>query len=239
MSVQSIHAFAEKVALVTDGDDPVGRAVALQLALQGAYVIVGFSRISESGKSALAEMQNLGTLASAVESDVATVGGARDLVGAVEGMFGRLDFLINCLKFRDDSPFEETTDKIFEGTLGANVKAAFFVTQAAVRLMKSRPKPKIVNVASAIDTPEAERNVLFAASQAALVGLTESLALALPKNFRVNAIAVSQKKRAAENLDAELFPRVSGVSADDSARAVCYLLSAEAIGLNGQILTIE
>ncbi len=239
MSVQSIHAFAEKVALITDGDNPTGRAVALHLALQGAYVVVGFSQISETSTSALAEMQNLGTLANAVESDITTIAGARDLVGAVEGMFGRLDLLINCLKFRDDSPFEETTENLYERTLGANLKAAFFVTQEAVRLMKARPKPKIVNVASAIDTPETERNVLFAASQTALAGLTESLAKTLPVNFRVNAVALSEKKRAAENLDAELFRPVSGVSADDAARAVCYLLSAEAIGLNGQILKIE
>ncbi|MCU9931005.1 SDR family NAD(P)-dependent oxidoreductase, partial [Escherichia coli] len=86
MSVQSIHAFAEKVALVTDGDNPIGRAVAMQLALQGAYVVVGFSRISESGESALTELQNLGTLANAVEADITTVAGGRDLVGAVEQM---------------------------------------------------------------------------------------------------------------------------------------------------------
>jgi 3-oxoacyl-[acyl-carrier protein] reductase len=239
MSVQSIHAFAEKVALVTDGDNPIGRAVALQLALQGAYVVVGFSQISESSKSTLAEMQNLGTLANAVEGDITNIAGARNLVGAVEGMFGRLDLLVNCLKFRDDSTFEETTDDSFEKTLGANVKAAFFVTQAAIRLMKARPKPKIVNVASAIDSPETERNVLFAASQTGLAGLTESLAKTLPKNFRVNAVALSEKKSDAEKLDAELFRPKSGVSADDAARAVCYLLSPEAIGLNGQILKIE
>lgn len=239
MSVQSIHAFAEKVALITDGDDPIGRAVALQLALQGAYVVIGFSQISESSKSALAEMQNLGTLASAVEGDITSVAGAKNLVGAVEGMFGRLDLLINCLKFRDDSIFEETTDNLFERTLGSNLKAAFLLTHEAVRLMKTRPKPKIDNVASALNTPETKQNVLFAASQTALVGLTESLAKTLPKNFRVNAIALSEKKTAAENLDAELFRPKSGVSADDAARAVCYLLSAEAIGLNGQILKIE
>lgn len=239
MSVQSIHAFAEKVALLTDGDNPIGRAVALQLALQGAYVVVGFLQISENSKSALAEMQNLGTLASAVECDVTTVAGAKELIGAVEDMFGRLDLLINCVKFRDDSTFEETTDILFERTLGANVKAAFFVTQAAIRLMKARPKPKIVNVASAIDSPETERNILFAASQTGLIGLTQSLAKTLPKHFRVNAIALSEKKSTEKNLDAELFRPKSGVSADDAARAVCYLLSAEAIGLNGQILKIE
>jgi NAD(P)-dependent dehydrogenase (short-subunit alcohol dehydrogenase family) len=119
------------------------------------------------------------------------------------------------------------------------LKAAFFVTQEAIRLMKTRPKPKIVNVASAFDTPETERNILFASSQNALIGLTKSMAAALPKNFRINAIAVSEKQSSQENLDAELFRPKAGVSEDDAARTIVFLLSSEAIALNGQILKIQ
>ena len=240
MPVQSIHAFAEKVALITDGNSPIGRAVALQLALQGCYVIVGFSQISSAEQSALGELQNLGTLAAAVEADVATTAGAAKLVGEVEKMFGRLDLLVNCLKFEGDSTFEEITEDIYERTLGENLKAAFFVAQNAVRLMNTRPKPKIVNVASALDTPESKGNVAFAASQTALIGLTESLAAALPKKFRVNAVAVSEKQTTLESgLDAELFRPKTSVTADDAARVIVYLLSSEVIALKGQTLKIE
>jgi 3-oxoacyl-[acyl-carrier protein] reductase len=239
MPAQSIHAFAEKVALITDGENPVGRAVALQLALQGAYVIVGFANSTEENARAIGELQNLGTLANAVETDVSTVEGARKLVGAVEEMFGRIDLLVNCLKFTTDSSFENVSEEIFDKSLNKNLKAAFFVTQEAVRLMKSRPKPKIVNVVSALDTEETFGNVLLAASQKAVVGLTESLAATLPKNFRVNAVAVSEKKGKSENLDAELFRPRAGISEDDVARTVLFLLSSEAVGLNGQILKVE
>jgi NAD(P)-dependent dehydrogenase (short-subunit alcohol dehydrogenase family) len=240
MPVQSIHAFAEKVALITDGNNPIGRAVALQLALQGCYVIVGFSQISAGERDALGELRNLGTLAAAVEADVATTAGAAKLVGEVEKMFGRLDLLVNCLKFASDSTFEEITEDIYERTLGANLKAAFFVTQNAVRLMNARPKPKIVNVASALDTPESKSDTAFAASQSALAGLTESLAASLPKKFRVNTVAVSEKQTARESdLDSELFRPKNGISADDAARIIVYLLSSEAIALNGQTLKIE
>jgi 3-oxoacyl-[acyl-carrier protein] reductase len=194
MSVQSVHAFAEKVALITDGSNPVRRAVALQLALNGAYVIVGFADASEENARAIGELQNLGTLAGAVEADVSSPEGARKLVGAVEQMFGRIDLLINCLKFSDDSTFEGISEAVFNESLNKNLKAAFFVTQEAFRLMRSRPKPKIVNVVSALDTAETFENVLLAVSQKAVVGLTESLAASLPKNFRVNAVAVSEKK---------------------------------------------
>ena len=239
MPAQSVHAFAEKVALITDGANPIGRAVALQLALQGCYVIVGFSQISEGNRRALSELRNLGTLASAVEADISTVEGAKQLVGEVEKMFGRLDLLVNCLKFKSNSSFEEVTEDVFSKTFDVNLKAAFFVTQEAIRLMKSRPKPKIVNVASAFDTPDTERNILFASSQNALLGFTKSLAAFLPKNFRINAVAVSAKQSPQENLDAELFRPKSGVSEDDAARTIVYLLSSEAIALNGQILKIE
>jgi 3-oxoacyl-[acyl-carrier protein] reductase len=239
MPAQSIHAFAEKVALITDGTNPIGRAVALQLALSGAYVVVGVANPTEETRRAIGELENLGTLASAVEADVSTIEGAEKLVAAVEQMFGRIDLLVNCLKYPSDSTFEDTSEAVFDAAFGASAKAVFFVTQESLRLMKTRPKPKIVNIVSALDTEETEKNALRAATQKSVVGLTEALAKSLPKNFRVNAVAVSEKKPFAENLDAELFRPKSGISEDDTARAVLFLLSSEAIGLNGQTLKVE
>ena len=236
---QSVHAFAEKVALITDGASPIGRAVALQLALQGSYVIVAFSQSSEQSSRALEELKSLGTLANAVEADISTVAGAKELIAKVEAMFGRIDLLVNCLQSKNDSAFDETSEEIFTQTIDANLKSAFFVTQAAIRLMKTRPKPKIVTVISALDTDETAQNILFVATQKALIGLTESLSKSLPKKFRINAVAVSEKKGNAENLDAELFRPKAGISEDDTARAILFLLSSEAIGLNGQTLKVE
>ncbi len=239
MPAPSSHAFAEKVALITDGANPIGRAVAMQLALYGCYVIVGILDTNEENNRALAELKNLGTLANAVETDVSTAEGAKNLVGEVEKMFGRIDLLVNCLKLETDSVFDETSEQSFDAAVNANLKSAFFVTREALKLMKPRPKPKIVNLVSACDTPETETNVLYAAVQNALIGLTKSLAKTLPENFRVNAVAVSEKPRQSENLDTELFRAKKGISEDDIARTIVYLLSSEAIGLNGQILSVE
>lgn len=239
MPAPSVHAFAEKVALISDGTNPIGRAVAMQLALFGSYVIVGLPLESKKEENALEELKSLGTLANAVKADISTVEGAKSLVAEVEKMFGRIDLLVNCLKLETDSIFDETNENIFDDAVNTNLKSAFFVTQEALKLMKPRPKPKIVNLVSAIDTPETETNVLYSAVQTAVIGLTKSLAKSLPKNFRVNAVAVSEKQRDAENLDAELFRVKKGISEDDVARTIVYLLSSEAIGLNGQVLTVE
>ena len=72
MPTPSSHAFAEKVALITDGANPIGRAAAMQLALYGCFVIVGFSEETPENFRALEELKSLGTLANAVKSDVST-----------------------------------------------------------------------------------------------------------------------------------------------------------------------
>jgi 3-oxoacyl-[acyl-carrier protein] reductase len=239
MSPQTIHAFAEKVALVTDGTSRIGRAVALQLALQGAYVCVGYSDVSAGVESAVDELRSLGTLAGAFPADVSTPDGAKFLVSRVQELYGRLDLLVNCAGFRPESTYENITGEMFTRVFNTNTGAAFFVTQAAVPLMKERPKPKIVNIVSACDTIETMQNVPFALTQAAVAEFTRSLAATLPKNFRVNCVKVSEKESEIGPPDNDLFRADKGVSATHVASVTVYLLSGEAIGLNGQILTVE
>ncbi len=239
MAVQSVHSFAEKVTLVTDGASDIGRAVAMQLALLGCYVIVGFSGSSEENKRALNELQSLGTLANAVEADVSTVEGARYLVAEVEKMFGRLDLLINTVKFEPQSSFQETSEDIWTQTIDANLKSVFFVTQSAISLMQERPKPVIVNVTNVTGGETDGENPAFAATQTAVVGLTKSLAKQFAPKFRINCVAVGKgQTKSAEVLDAELFRPKTGVDHDDAARVIIYLLSSEAKSLTGQILTV-
>jgi NAD(P)-dependent dehydrogenase (short-subunit alcohol dehydrogenase family) len=236
MPAHSIHAFAEKVTLITDGTNPVGRAVALQLALLGSYVIVGFSGAAEEARRALEELKSLGTLASVVEADVSTVEGAKNLVAEVEKLYGRLDLLVNTPKFESPASFEETSENIWQATIDANLKSVFFVTQAAVPLMSPRPRASIVNVVTNGE-PE-EKNPAFAAAQTAIVGLTKQFSKQLPKNFRVNCVAVNERPEE-KSTEFELFKTSQNVAADDVARVVVFLLSAEARALSGQILTVD
>jgi NAD(P)-dependent dehydrogenase (short-subunit alcohol dehydrogenase family) len=238
MSPRSIHAFAEKVALITDGAGRIGKAASLQLALQGCFVIVGYTDISPGEESAIDELKSLGTLAGAVKADISTAAGAKSLVDAVHKTYGRLDLLVNCMKFAPESPFENTSEETFSRIIDANVRSVFFVIQAALEIMKDRPKPRIVNVISACDSFETSENAAFSLSQAGVAGLTRSLAEALPANFRVNCVSVSEKVRDSNEEVNDLFRRDKGVPADDVARVILYLLSGEAAGLNGQILTV-
>jgi 3-oxoacyl-[acyl-carrier protein] reductase len=236
MPAQSVHAFAEKVVLITDAASPIGRAVALQLALLGSYVVAGFYHVSEESRRALEELKSLGTLANAVEADASTVEGAKNLVAEAERLYGRLDLLVNTLRFESPVSFEETGEDVWQTTIDANLKSVFFVTQAALPLMSARPKPSIVNIVA--DGEAGEKNPAFAAAQAAVIGLTKQLARQLPENFRINCVAVSEKPEE-KSAGFELFKTSVNVAADDVARVVVYLLSSEAKALSGQILTVD
>lgn len=239
MPTPNQHTFSEKVALITDGTYPVGRAVAMQLALYGSYVIVGYPQISKENKRALKEMKSLGTLANAFEADVSKLNDVKKLITEVESLYGRLDLLVNCPKFESECGFENISEEEFDRIIDANLKATFFVTREALRLMKSRPRPKVVNILSNCDSKKNQPNHAFASANSALVGLTRSLAETLSEKFRVNAVAVSEsKEKSSEGLDPELFRLQNGVDEDDVARTILYLLSPEAIGLNGQILKV-
>jgi 3-oxoacyl-[acyl-carrier protein] reductase len=207
----------------------------MQLALQGSYAIVGAGPAAASTSDMLAELRSLGTLANAVEADLSTAAGVETLIAAVSDSFGRLDLLVNCLKLMPQSSFEDSSDQEFDAVTGTNFKAAYLVTNACLELMADRPKPRIVNIV----TREATANApLFDATQAAVEGFTRSLARSLPAKFRVNAVASTARANARDGFDPELFPSASSASADDTARAVLYLLSPEAVGINGQILEV-
>jgi short-subunit dehydrogenase involved in D-alanine esterification of teichoic acids len=123
---QSIHGFSEKVALIINGSDGIGRAVAMQLALQGCYVICSYTRTSPNQVKVLDELKALGTLANAFEFV-----NAKTLIDEVDNLFGRIDLLVNCVKSDADSAFE--------------IEA---MTHECLRLMLPRPKGLIVNVVS-------------------------------------------------------------------------------------------
>lgn len=238
--MQRTHAFAEKVAVVTDAGNAVGRAVALQLALNGCYVVAGFSDSSNETDAALSELKNLGTLAAAVYADTATTEGAARLFGEVEQTFGRLDILVNTARFNPQLNFVDTTEFQFFEIMERNLKSHFFCTQNARKLMLSRPSPVIVNVLDACAESCADENAAFVAAQNAVKGLTKSLAVQFAPQIRVNGVAVDfgTDSNDVQNVEFPWLAPEKGTSSDDAARVVMFLLSSEAKTVRGEIIKI-
>ncbi len=234
VNVTSIHAFAEKVALVTDGADPIGKAIALQLALQGSYVLVGVPT-GKAEDSSIEELKALGTLAAAISADLTTAEGAKHLVAGVEKAFGRLDLLVNCAKTDVHSAFMDTSEGDLNDAVAGRLIPLYFVTQAAVRLMSDRPKPRIVSI---FPEGDANEDPITAGLHAAALAIMDQLSRTLPDKFRVNSIKVSEEMTHGDG-DPELFRPTPKVSPDDVARIALFLLSGEAKAMNGEVITLN
>jgi 3-oxoacyl-[acyl-carrier protein] reductase len=235
------HVFSEKVALVTGSTSPIGRAVSMQLGLYGCYVIAAHTGAATPDVNAVEELRSLGTLAHSFDADLSTSAGAAELIDKIDGLYGRLDILVNCLNHTGGEEFPAVTDEQFSASVDQIVRPAVFGTLEALRLFKDRPKPRIVNVLQYRPPAGPGNGFLGAAMNSAVESITRAMASFLPANYRVNAVAVKDTGKAGvadEELDPELFRPRSGIDPDDVARTVVFLLSSEAKGVNGQVLEI-
>lgn len=233
------HSFSEKVALVTNGTSPIGRAVAMQLALYGCYVITTTGSATGEERSAVEELRSLGTLADSIEIDPVSIGDEARIVDRVSDLYGRLDLLVNCLIPEIEAPFDEITEAEFAHIVNTVLRPAIFLTREAVRLMDARPGPRIVNVVR--NRPGGSPAFVASALNASVSSLASSLSNHLPSRYRINTVAVNDSGSSAdarETLDPDLFRAPSKVDPDDVARAVMFLLSSEAKGVNGRVLEI-
>ncbi|MBV9209707.1 MAG: SDR family oxidoreductase [Acidobacteria bacterium] len=248
MPAQNLRGFTERVALVTNGSSGIGRAVALQLALQGAYVIVNYRDAED--ESLVNELRELGTLAHAVRGDVARSADVRLMFLAIEETFGRLDLLVNNAYLSHEAKLEELTEEAWEQVLSFTLKGAFLCSQAASRLMLKRPAPAIVNIISENALSGRAGSASLVAAQAGLAGLTKALARELAPRIRVNCVSVggAAGDLAINYYDWSQALKHKGVEADkrghaptapdEVARACLYLLSSEAGSVNGQTLVV-
>ena len=223
MAQKNYQSFTERVALVTNAAHGVGRAVAMQLAFSGAYVVAHYQPQDESGQYVIEQLQAIGTLGRGVAGVLHDATGAQSVIKAVTDVYGRLDMLVQTLP--EDFPpvvaskatdLAEITPEIWRGAWRESVDAAFFCFQAAQTWLAARPAPAVVNL-----LPDAQ-DLLSASAYAALAGLTQNLADVCAPRLRVNAVAPQGQP-----------------PADETARAVCYLLSNEARFINGQILKVK
>src|SRR5881398_603183 len=232
--------FRDKVALVTGVGrvGQIGHAVARGFARSGARLIIGDrnpAAVAERAKELTAE----GYAVHAVAGDLTAPDAARAAVAAARERFGGLDVVVNVAGgLVNYGPVTDLTSEQLERELAVNIKTTFFVSQAAIPLLRERGGGAIVNFASmAVLKPQSQMAVYIAA-KAAVAGLTRALARELSADrIRVNAVAPGTM-RTADNVAQMKDTKVRWVELDDLVAAVLYLASDEARAVSGEILPV-
>jgi glucose 1-dehydrogenase len=169
-----------KVAIVTGGNSGIGKAIVLELARQGANVVVDYISHPEAADEVERQMASLGGRSIGVEADVSKVSDLERLVASAVKAFGRLDIMVNNAGMETRTSVLDTTEQQYEKVLEVNLKSAFFGTQIAARQMiKQNSGGRIINVTSVHEDWPMPGNTAYCLSKGGMRMLTRTAGVEL------------------------------------------------------------
>ena len=232
--------FRGKVALVTGVGraGQIGYAVATGFARAGAQLVIA-DRTASAVEQRARELAAQGFAVQAAAGDLTTPEPARRAVAVARERFGGLDVVVNVAGgLVNYGPVLALGPEQLERELAVNVKTTFFMSQAAIPLLRERGGGAIVNFASVAVLKPQSQMASYIAAKAAVAGLTRALARELAGDrIRVNAVAPGTM-RTGDNVAQIKDPKVRWVELDDLVAAVLYLASDEARAVSGEILSV-
>ncbi|MGV0045074.1 SDR family NAD(P)-dependent oxidoreductase [Mycobacterium colombiense] len=248
-----MNALDGRVVLVTGGGRGLGRAHCLELAAQGAAVIVNDPGVGRDGSgggdgpaaAVVAEIEQAGGKAVAHTGSVALWDDAADMVQTAVSTFGTLTGVVNNAGIVRDAMISQATEADWDGVIAVHLKGTFAVTKHACDYWRGQAKggsavdARIVNTVSGSGLWGNISQSAYGAAKAAIANLTVVSAMEM-RRYGVTANAISPL--AATRMSAEVFADRAGDPALEPARSsavVAWLQSAESSWLTGQILRIN
>jgi 3-oxoacyl-[acyl-carrier protein] reductase len=241
--------FSGRVCLVTGAGQGIGRAIARTFAAHGAAVVVA-DLVKGRAEHVTTEILGSAGRAVAASADVADSRCAPQLVSTAVAEFGRLDVLVHNAAYFPLAPFESIDAEMLERTLAVNLKAAFWLTQAALPMLRASAHGRVL-VTSSVTGPRVAYPGLahYAASKSGVNGFIRAAALELATDgITVNGVEPGMiETPAAQNLGDNAHQETlrQGVPLgrlgrpEDIASAMLFLASDAASYITGQTLVVD
>jgi glucose 1-dehydrogenase len=176
-----------KVAIVTGGNSGIGMAIVLELARQGANIVIDYVVHPEAEQELETQIHALGDRAIGVAADVSQLGDLQKLFAAAVAEFGRVDIMVNNAGVETRTSILDTTEQQYDRVLAVNLKSAFFGTQlAAQQMIKQGGGGRIINIASIHEDWPMPGNTAYCLTKGGMRMLTRTAGVELaPHNILV------------------------------------------------------
>ena len=238
-----------KVALVTGASRGIGRAIAIDLAANGAKVVINYNSSAEAANEVVAAIEANGGEATAVQADVSDFAAADTLVKTAIDTYGHIDIVVNNAGTTRDKLLPMMKEDDWDVVLDTNLKSVFNCCKAVARPMLRRKQGgRIINISSVVGLVGQGGQSNYAASKAGVIGFTKSLAKELaPRQITVNAIAPGFFLTALTDVLAddlkdkslEYIPLGRWGELSEVGYLVSFLASDKAAYITGQVINVD
>jgi glucose 1-dehydrogenase len=169
-----------KIAIVTGGNSGIGKAIVLELARQGANIMVDYVSHADAAEEVERRVAALGDQAAGFDADVSKVADLDGLIAATVKTFGRLDIMVNNAGVETRTSILDTTEEQYDKVLDINLKSAFFGTQlAAKQMIKQGGGGRIINITSVHEDWPMPGNTAYCLSKGGMRMLTRTAGVEL------------------------------------------------------------
>ena len=237
-----------RVAIVTGGGRGIGRAVAVELARQGAQVAISYRSNEAAAGEAADEVRAAGVRCETFKGDVAEPDDVKALFDGVNESFGRVDVLVNNAGVTRDNIMMRMKEDEFDAVLRTNLKGTYLCTRAALRPMVRARWGRIVNISSVVGLVGNAGQANYAASKAGIVGFTKSVAREVAqRGITANVVAPGYVETEltgglSEGIKDQIraqVPMSRFGEPGEIARVVAFLASEGAGYVTGQTLAVD
>jgi acetoacetyl-CoA reductase len=236
-----------KNALVTGASRGIGRAIALQLARDGARVALNYRSGEAEAHAVAKEIQETGCQCLVLRADVNIAKEARALIGQVIEKWGRLDILVNNAGITRDKSLKKLNDEEWAEVLNTNLNSVYYCCSAALRSMAEQQYGRIINISSFVGQAGNFGQANYSASKGGIIAFTKTAAIEYAKyNVTVNALApgftlTEMLAKVPPNVQEQIKARIPmgrfGLP-EEIAKAVAFL-AAEGDYITGQQINVN
>ncbi len=237
-----------KIAVVTGSSRGIGRAIAVELASNGASVVLNYEKNDIAAESVLEYIKKNQGYAILKKNNVSIYKEAKELIDFTISKFGKIDILVNNAGISNVNIFTDMTEESIDEIFNVNLKGVVSVSHNAVKYMMKRKSGVILNISSIWGDVGASCEVLYSTTKGGINSFTKALAKELgPSNIRVNAILPGVintemndcfDKQEKETLVEEIPLNRFG-EPNEIAKAACFLCSEDASYITGSILKVD
>ena len=238
----------DKVALVTGASRGLGKTIALQLAADGAQVIVNYVASADKAEEVVAAIQSEGGKALAMKADVSNLEEVEKMVDTVYEQIGRIDILVNNAGVTRDELLISMEREDWDKVIATNLGGLFNCTKAAAKYMMMQKSGRIINMSSVAGERGGRGQSNYAASKGAVNAFTRSVAMELARNkVTVNAVdpgvveteMSSEVIRRAQDiiLNSVALKRLG--QPEEIAKVVAFLASDDSSYITGEVIRVD